>query len=197
MKNWFSIFVFFLTIPSCTDYNESAPKPHAYPKVDYPKGSYKVVNTQDCDFEFEIPDYVKIIKDSLYFDKAAPDCWFNIIYPKLKANLHCSYYPITNLKQIEKMGNDAFVLANKHTTKADFIDEIEIHKPNNVHGYAFSIEGNVASPFQFFLTDSTQHYFRGSLYFDTKTEVDSIGPILNFVKTDIMHMINTFNWNTN
>ena len=193
MKNW-SILMMFLFVFSCTNYNEGVPKPHGYPRVDYPKGSYKLVTPQDCEFKFEIPDYVKIVKDSTYFDEAAPDCWFNIIYPKLKANLHCSYYPITSIKDIEKMGNDAFVLANKHTIKADYIDEMAIQKPNHVSGYAFSIEGNVASPFQFFLTDSTQHYFRASLYFDSKTEIDSLAPILNFVKTDIMHMINTFSW---
>ena len=192
MKNW--IVLIFIFVFSCTNYNESTPKPHGYPRIEYPSGSYKMIRPEDCGFKFEVPTYVKIVKDSTYFDDTAPDCWFNIVYPSLKANLHCSYYPISSIKDIEKMGNDAFVLANKHTIKADYIDEIPIHKPNHVHGYAFSIEGNVASPFQFFLTDSTHNYFRGSLYFDSKTNVDSIGPILNFVKTDIMQLINTFEW---
>jgi hypothetical protein len=58
----------------------------------------------------------------------------------------------------------------------------------------YSIEGPSASPFQFYLTDSAQHFLRGSLYFNSRTNPDSLAPILNFVRIDLSHLINTFEW---
>ncbi|MEL6972389.1 MAG: hypothetical protein AAFO02_19640, partial [Bacteroidota bacterium] len=69
-----------------------------------------------------------------------------------------------------------------------------INTDNGVSGIAFDIDGPAASPFQFFLTDSTQHYVRGSLYFNTKTRADSLAPVIDFVRTDILHLIETFEW---
>ena len=95
---------------------------------------------------------------------------------------------------MEKLHSDAFTLAGKHNIKADYIDEIKIQKPNHVSGFLFDIEGAAASPFQFYLTDSTKHFMRGSLYFNTESRPDSLQPVFEFMKKDIMHLINTFEW---
>ena len=98
-------------------------------------------------------------------------------------------------ENFEKLRNDAFSLANKHNIKANYIDELPIEKPNGVRGFVFNIEGPVASPFQFYLTDvEDQHFLRASLYFNTQARPDSLAPVLDFVKTDLMHLINTFEW---
>jgi hypothetical protein len=52
----------------------------------------------------------------------------------------------------------------------------------------------VASSFQFVLTDSIQHSVRGSLYFRTQPNEDSLRPVVSFVRHDIMHLLNTFHW---
>jgi hypothetical protein len=59
----------------------------------------------------------------------------------------------------------------------------------------FSIEGPAATPFQFFITDEKQHFFRASLYFKTKINTDSLAPVYDFVKKDLRKMIETFEWN--
>jgi len=47
---------------------------------------------------------------------------------------------------------------------------------------------------QFYLTDSTKNYLRAALYFNTQPRLDSIQPVLNFIKKDIDVMIGSFKW---
>ncbi len=173
------------------------PLPHAFPKVEYPKGDELVdLDKNFCNFTFKYPKYVQFRQDSVYFDeKPKNPCWFNLDYPKFVATLHCSYYPISSANTLDNLVADAHELANKHNIKADYIEELVVKKPNRVSGKIFDIQGPAASPFQFYLTDGSKHFFRASLYFNTKTRPDSLAPILNFVKTDITGMINTFEWN--
>jgi len=171
------------------------PKPRTYPRVTFPEKSYQAYTNGDCPFTFNYPKYARIERDSLFFEEKAPsDCWFNIIVPDLNAVIYCSYYQIDKKNNFEKLNNDAFSLAGKHTTKADFIDQLPIKKPNKVSGYVFNIEGPAASPFQFYLTDSTHHFLRGALYFKSEAKPDSLKPMIEFMKTDIIEMINTFAW---
>jgi len=58
----------------------------------------------------------------------------------------------------------------------------------------FEIEGDVATPIQFFLSDSTNHFFRASLYFENKVQVDSMAPVYEFVRQDIDTLLSTFYW---
>ncbi len=90
------------------------------------------------------------------------------------------------------MINDAFTMTNKHNTKAYSIDDSLITNPNNVHGVFFKVGGNVATANQFFLTDSTQHFLRGALYFDATPNEDSLGIVNSFLIEDVRHLINTF-----
>ncbi len=173
-----------------------SPKPRGFPKINFPEKAYISFEESYCDFSFEYPRYAMIQQDTLFFDeKPAHPCWFDIFIPKFSARVHCSYYPINETNSFDKLTRDAFTMANQHNLKANYIDDLVISKPNQVGGIVFNIEGPVASPFQFFLSDSTSHFFRGALYFNTQARPDSLKPVTEFVKTDIMHLINTFEWN--
>jgi len=63
-----------------------------------------------------------------------------------------------------------------------------------VYGLLFEIDGPVASPIQFFLTDSTTHFLRGSLYFKDVVNRDSIQPVFEFVKEDLEVFFESFTW---
>lgn len=183
-----------LIFQACEDVIYS-PKPRGFPKVDYPEKAYILFESDYCDFTFERPVYSIIQKDTLFFDeKPVHPCWFDVFIPLYDARIHCSYFPIDENNSFEKLTNDAFVMANKHNLKANYIDDLVIKKPNRVGGIVFNIEGPVASPFQFYLSDTTSHFLRGALYFNTQARPDSLQPVIEFVKTDIMHMINTFEW---
>jgi gliding motility-associated lipoprotein GldD len=193
---YFLLFAICLLSVVACDEAVYTPKPRGFPRVVYPAKEYQPFDRNYCNFTFEYPKYAQIVQDTSFFDeKPADECWFDIYVPQYEARIHCSYYPIDSKNPFSKLASDAFVLADKHNVKADFIDQLKIQKPNHVSGFAFDIEGPVASPFQFFLTDSTKHFVRGALYFKTSSRPDSLRPVVDFMKKDIMQMINTFEWN--
>jgi gliding motility-associated lipoprotein GldD len=173
-----------------------SPKPRAYPKVVYPAKAYQPFEQGYCDFTFEQPVYAKVERDTTFFDeKPANDCWFNLVVPELNAKIYCSYYPINNRKDFDKLVEDAFVLTNKHNIKASYIEEVPVHRPSDrVYGVVFNVDGAAASSYQFFLTDSTQHFLRGSLYFNTQARPDSLAPVVDFMRRDLNHLVQTLKW---
>ena len=192
----FPLFLLFVLLigQSCED-PIYTPKPRAYPKIEFPERNFQAFNAEFCDFNFEIPSYVKVERDTTFFnEKPLHPCWFDLYVPEFDSRIHCSYIPISSENLFSELNADAFQLAGKHNAKADYIDELPIRKPNGTAGFVFDIEGEVASPFQFFLTDSTNHFFRGALYFNTQARPDSLAPLYDFMKEDIMHLINTFEW---
>ncbi len=171
------------------------PKPRAYPRVIYPTKTYQAFDTTYCQFSFQYPVYAQIQQDTNFLDEnPAHACWFDVYFPDFDGRLHCSYYPITKSNSLEQLKKDAFEMADWHNKKANYIDEMLIQKPNGVNGFAFLIEGPAASPFQFYLTDSTHHFLRGALYFNTQAKPDSMAPVYAFVKEDILKIIETFEW---
>jgi hypothetical protein len=57
------------------------------------------------------------------------------------------------------------------------------------------VGGNAATANQFFVSDSTRHFLRGALYFDTTPNEDSLGIVNQFLQVDMKHLINTLKWN--
>ena len=180
---------------ACQNGDIPLPKPRAFPRVDFPEKRYVAFDENYCEFTFERPAYTVVEQDTTFFNERPTDpCWFNLYYPAFDCRIHCSYYPISQENSFAKLNNDAFNLAMEHNKKATFIDEVRFEKPNSVSGFIFNLEGPVATPFQFFMSDSTAHFLRGALYFNTQIRPDSLAPLYEFVKQDISHMINTFAW---
>jgi len=91
---------------------------------------------------------------------------------------------------------DSRKLAYQHSVKAEAINEKLVKRDTaKVFGLLYDIEGlNTASSVQFFLTDSTNHFLRGALYFNLVPRNDSLSPVIKFIKKDITHLIETFKW---
>ena len=82
-----------------------------------------------------------------------------------------------------------------HISKADAIKEQVIsNQENKVFGILYDLKGNTASAVQFYVTDSVKHYLRGSLYFAAEPDADSLEPVINFFRGDIVHLIETLKW---
>jgi gliding motility-associated lipoprotein GldD len=184
-------FVLALSLFSCTseDDEASTPKPRAYFRITFPEKKY-VKYDSVCPFTFEIPTYSKMENDKT---PNAEPCWLNLTFPSLNGTLHLSYKPVNG--NAKALFEDTYTLASKHQIKASGIEE---HLFNNdslkVYGLMYEIEGNAASSVQFYLTDSTKHFLRGALYFNSVPNIDSIAPVIEFVKKDIYHLIETFRW---
>jgi hypothetical protein len=82
----------------------------------------------------------------------------------------------------------------KHAYKATSIDDSAIRTPNGISGIFFNVGGNAATAKQFFLTDTTRHFLRGALYFNTTPNEDSLRIVNDFLVADMLHFINTFKW---
>ena len=178
-----------LSIISCgSDYS---PKPRGYFKIDLPEKKFQTYQS-DCPFSFQYPVYSNVVTDSA---RNAKPCWKDLVYPGLNGRIHLSYERITSKAQFNQLTEDAHTFVFKHTVKATAIDESIINMPERkVYGIYYTIDGNAASPVQFFLTDSTKNYIRGALYFNEQPRLDSIQPVLDFVKKDIDVMIRSFRW---
>jgi gliding motility-associated lipoprotein GldD len=88
------------------------------------------------------------------------------------------------------------LFVDRHIGKATRIRELsfEDHE-NRVFGMIFDIQGSgVASMYQFYITDSLRHFVRGALYFNHVPNNDSLAPVIDFLKIDIDHLIETFQW---
>lgn len=186
---------FLLLAASCEE-PVYTPKPRGYPKVNYPEKEYRTFNSDLCDLQFEYPGYAQIIRDSLFFDEAPEHpCWFDVYIQEFDCRIHCSYLPVNQSKSFDELRSDAFDMANWHNKKANYIQESFFENPYGTSGMVFEFDGPVASPYQFFCTDSLrQHFFRGSLYFNTQARPDSLAPVIDFVKADIDRMLETFTW---
>lgn len=184
-----------MLLVSCGPDSIPEPRPRAYPRVEYPVRSYQEFDREGCPFSFEYPHYANIVQDGRFFEeKEAHNCWFDIYSPVLGNRIHCSYIPINDAEHFNVLHNDAFDLTYKHAVKARSIEERPFRNAHGVSGFTFMLDGPVASTFMFYLTDSTQHFLRGSMYFDTQVRPDSIAPVAEFMQEEAIHMLRSFRW---
>ncbi len=188
--------LFLLCLTACEERVE-VPKPRAYPRVVYPEKAYKPFDASYCNFTFDMPAYATIEQDTAFFEEKPRDqCWFNLTVPSLNAKIYCSYYPLKSRKDFDELVADAFKMSQYHNIKASYIEEVPIHRDaDHVHGVVFNVEGPVASSYQFFLSDSTHHFLRGALYFNSLARPDSLAPVVKFMKEDLNRLVETVKWN--
>ncbi len=194
IKQFALLICTLLLVASCKE--DYTPKPSGYFLMDLPKHEYKKYENDVCPCTFEIPTYAEIQREEHFFDeKPEHPCWLNVNFPYFNATIYLSYKDVRTREQFEKVISDSYKMTFNHSQKADFIDESAIEVPaHQVYGYQFDIGGDAASSSQFFITDSLNHYIRGALYFKSKPNIDSVRPALEFLKADMDHMIQTFQW---
>ena len=178
------------------------PKRKGYFKIDFPPHEYQTFNQPGYPYTFDYPVYASIARDSSFFDTIPENpYWININFPRFGATIYVSYKDIGPQSKpggagnsFDKLRDDAFKMTYKHTYKASSIQPTVIQTPNGVGGIFFTVGGNAATAQQFYLTDTTRHFLRGALYFDTTPNEDSLGIVNNFLQKDLTHLINTFQW---
>jgi gliding motility-associated lipoprotein GldD len=181
-----------LCLQSCN--SSYTPKRRGYFRIDFPRHEYQAFDRPGYPYSFEYPVYANVIKDSSFFDTVPENpYWINVDFPRFAARIYISYKQI-GPNSYDKLTDDAFKMTYKHAAKASSIDQTVIHTPNGVGGIFFHVGGNAATAQQFFLTDSTRHFLRGALYFDTTPNEDSLAIVNKFLQEDLRHLINTFKW---
>jgi gliding motility-associated lipoprotein GldD len=173
------------------------PKPRGYARVEFPKHEYQIFSSPGFPYSFEYPVYGRIVKDTLFFGQR-PDnpYWLNIEFPSIGGIYYISYKPITPAQPLGKLLEDAHEMSfAAHSKRADYIGEQAFSFNGNVFGVLYDVGGNAASAYQFIATDSVKHFLRGALYFDVSPNADSLRPANEFLKQDMVRLLETLRWN--
>ena len=188
MKTRILQIIILINLTGCQ--KEYTPKPRGYFRIEFPQKTYQKLG-MELPYSFEAASYSKPAPDT---SPGAQPEWITICTPQHKADLHISYARLQN--NLGKYIEESRKLAYDHSIKADAIQErVFVNPEEKVYGTIYLIEGNAASPIQFFLTDSTRHFLRGALYIREIPNIDSIRPVIDFLKPDVIHLIETTRWN--
>ena len=188
-----SLFIISFSLSSC--HGDYLPKPKAYPRVMFPERKYDTYDPEACPFKFDKPVYAIVQKDTSFFGKRpAEPCWLNIVFPDFNGTINLTYKEINKTMTLDRLLDDAHKLSFKHDKKANYIDESLIVNKHGVSGIFYNVGGDAATNIQFFLTDSTKNFIRGSLYFYNEPNTDSMAPVLAFIRQDIDTILNSFEW---
>jgi gliding motility-associated lipoprotein GldD len=189
MTKKISIFLFLFVLVSCNSDELPVPKPPTFLNIELPKHQYRKF-TESCPYEFEISTLYQI--RNVYEGKKLT-CHKDIILGQFNGTLHFSY--INMEKPLKDYLNYAIDKVDEHKIKASDIRDYQIINPKQrVYGTFFELKGDVASPFQFYLTDSTSRFVSGVVYMNSRPNYDSIKPSLDFIKKDIQTLLNSFRW---
>lgn len=174
----------FLT--ACSE--DPVPKPHGYFRIDLPEQAYTAW-TDSATFSAEVPNYAKVGIRSTK-DHAR---WFDIRFRGQRATMHLTWSPVQG--DLQDLIEDAHMFKSTHQVKAAKIKSERILRDSTrVFGTMFDIEGDVASPFVFYITDSTANFMYGSLYFDNRPNADSLAPVTARLREDLRHLLATLRW---
>lgn len=175
------LFVFVVFLGSCED--QPIPKPKAQMRLEYPQGASSPLETENFSFDY----------NELATPKLDSETAFSLEYPDMKGAIFLSYKKIDG--NLEKLIVDAKRLSYEHAVKADnIVEQPYVNPDKQVYGFLFEVQGNAASQSQFFVTDSTEHFLTGSVYFYVKPNYDSILPAAAYLQNDIRRIIETLEW---
>ena len=180
-----SLFFLGFTFLSCE--NNYQPKPRGYNQIFLPQALYTKTNYNNL-YSFERNSITKITANENYG-------WLNLSYLRYKAELLITYKKVMSSQHLDKLINESYKLINKHKTKASSIKETEVITFTGKRATLISIEGEVPTPFQFIITDSSLNFLRAALYFEKPLVNDSISPAVEYIKKDMIHILNTLEWN--
>lgn len=183
------LIVTLLTTASCT--RDYLPKPLGYNRLELPEPAYQAL-PDTLPYTFEYSKHATLLPDT---SSIRERYWIEIYYPQIKANVHVTYKSVNNNgKLLKEFLDDSYTLTAKHQIKAYAINEVITKTPGGKTAVIAELEGEVPSQFQFTVTDSSKNFLRGALYFNTQVANDSLAPAIEYMKKDIMHMINTLEW---
>lgn len=185
-NNFIAVLLMALMLGACT--KDYTPKPYGYFRINLPEHAYRTEVSQ-MPFEF---DY-SVLAEIKPRQSAGEKYWFDLLYPEYNAAIHVSYKAIHG--NFRELSEDARRFVYKHSVKADnIVERAFINKEKGVYGVLYDLKGNTASNLQFVITDSTKHFIRGALYFDNVPNKDSIAPVADYIRQDMMHLIESFSW---
>lgn len=180
-----SLFIFLCI--SCTEYT---PKPRGYFRIEPPEARYQALPLDSLPYTFNVSQLVTVELPPV----GSPEGWINLSYPSLGVKVYCSYLPVTR-STLQTAAVESRSLVSRQAKQANAVKEQGYSNPEEqVYGSLFLLDGESASPVQFMLTDSVSNFFRGALYYDCVPNADSLAPLTDYLRQDIIELIQSFSW---
>lgn len=171
---------------SCKD--DPKPKPKGFLALEYPEAKYKRLDI-GCPYTFDKNTIAEVSPS-----KNKIPCWIQLDYQEMNGSIFITYQPVKN--NLDSLLTDAQKLPLQHTIKADVIEgDVYTNEIHQTYGMFYEVDGDAASQAQFYLTDSTDHFLTGSVYFKSLPNFDSIVPAAEYLKKDIRHLMESLRWN--
>ena len=186
------LFIFLIsTLFYACENDQPIPKPPTYLRTELPEHTYRIVSN-DCPYELKLADIYNY--KPCVFEKSN-FCMQQIDLGPLNGSLFLYYLNFPSKDSLPSIINYANDKVDEHKIKADKIDFKQfINKEKRVFGTFFELKGNVATNFQFYLTDSTNHFVRGEVLLNCRPNYDSLRPSLEYLKLDLLELLNNFKW---
>jgi gliding motility-associated lipoprotein GldD len=190
MKKTIIFLLSMMFLWSCQE-KPIVPKPPTYPRLELP--DYEYVDVQnDCPYEMQLSN---LFKHRLIPGQSKLFCTQEVDLGPLNGTLFLFYMRLSHPDSLSSIINFANDKVDEHKIKADKIDiQNIIRVKDKVYGTFFELKGNVATNFQFYLTDSSNHFLRGEILLNSRPNYDSLRPTLQFLKKDLLHLTNTVKW---
>ena len=181
-------------LASCHSRQHDTPKPQAYLRIDMPAHKYTVCDTAPLPFTFERSSHSQL-KWKENPDRSQ-DRWFTLEYPEYKGYVFLSYKRLHGAKELRAQVDTTYRFVEDNFHYSSGVDENRLLDHQHcLYGTTYRLKGqNMASTYQFWLTDSTNHFLRGVLYIDVTPNNDSLAPVLEFIQTDMNHLMESVRW---
>lgn len=191
MRNTVFLLVIFCLAFTFACEEAYTPKPKGFNRIDLPAHQFQSL-PDTFPYQFQYSNLAQLESAQSNFSERY---WITLNYEDFEAIVQLTYKNLQDPNiETDVLLNEAFELTKQHQVKAYAIEESLIGLPNGQVASVAELEGEVPTQFQFYTSDSTNHFFRGALYFNTALKNDSLAPVIEFIKTDIMYMLNTFEW---
>lgn len=116
-------------------------------------------------------------------------------YKDIKIDIVLIDIQLENTSSIEESLQNFYMFLEPHRKKSNQISVKEfVSADNKRFAKVFEMRGPVASPLQFYVTDSINNFLFGSMNLTEKSDYDSIYPSIMYVKNDIFSIIESVNW---
>jgi gliding motility-associated lipoprotein GldD len=167
---------------------DPVPKPRGYFRIDLPPQEY-VPWLEEGAMAMEVPANARMVKRR----EEAGSRWYDLRYPDQRATVHLTWTPVQG--QLMDLITDAHAFRTTHEARAARMGVQRIRRPEQrVFGNIYHAEGDVASPLVFYLTDSTDNFLYGALYYDVRPNADSLAPVTQRIREDVAHFVGTLEW---
>lgn len=197
-------FLACMTMVSCKPKALPEPKPMGYFRIDLPEHQYKPMDAsqllpgKEATITITPPFTCEQSVHATTTIEPQPNnsLWVNVTYPDFGASFRFTCFEVKNADSLRKLMVSEDKMVKFHYQKADDVQYSIIKDPEaRIWGQTYEIYGKqVATPFQFWLTDSAHRFVRATLYFDFAPNNDSLQPVIDYLKEDAMHLINSFAW---